>query len=1290
MITMLIASIVIATPSQAGEVVGERPYEMVWADRTQDDHTPLIDFEDLTGWRVEPRDAEATFERSREQQIWGKYVGKLTYRGTGSSPSVRIVPPEPVRIDSPFDAVTSWIYGNNWAWAPDPKTPQVSVSALLLDAEGNEIAVSLARVNWKEWFLTHRRLTPDQISRVNKGASFAGLQIDGGSNEEDRVIYFDSLAVFVEGFPPLEFEPRPRRGIPMFPGQTAGTNTGPGELSFPDRARTIAPDNLSDDFTTGISKDGDAMLFRYMGEDGNLTYRLDLETGMLGDISARWEGRGGEIRPCVDGGVYLQANGKPTSPEKAELLSVVGQLNSVHAKWRLTAGDVSAEVSYIYHLWGKSLVIEIAAPGGQIGEVRYGHAVGLENPRLVTNPFYLYGSTRPAVAVSGPPDKPLFLTGNTDWCISNGSVPWAENSVEDDGVSYNGGVRYIPKTDGKRNDCYERLLITISPRYEEVLPNIPNPESPWKHVTGTRVWRAHGAGNRENDVRFWTRCHRYGMTQVVITDHETLWRDGGESFTFRTRAAPKKGGDEGAYNYARVLQDKLGFVYGPYNNFTDFAPVNEYWHVDRVNRTPDNQLQRAWARCYAPKPSRAVEFCQMLAPRIQEKFRFSTAYCDVHTAVAPWDRVDYDYRVPGAGTFAAVFYSYGEIMLLQKAAWDGPVYSEGNHHYLFCGLTDGNYGQDQRYRPAVNPWLVDFDLRKIHDLCCNFGMGNPGMFYGSGYSLGSNREEMDASIDRFLAATVAFGHTGFLTYEGGIHNALRSYYMLQQLHSSYALSSGQEIRYADADGELLDTTSAVATGAYKRSQVVTRYANGCVTAVNGHPTERMMVEAYGRKLDLPPNGYAGWTEDGSIDVISADPEGHRCDYAVTPAYIYVDGRGRFMRFEKASGNGIGVCRSLDDGRYEIIPYEGSECGFAIGQGKATALDEDGNQLGPAEVRISRGLTYVMPMEGAFSSIFQPEGDSGTALSCDRDHVVAGEEVVVQGRQQHTLQIPSDTAVGDHIWRQFEGAWIDFSVAPMTYADISLEGDKLRLEFTSNLPEATDATLTVTGKEKALHLEPGRPAHTSVDLGPPEREATEALAVEIRSGAFAQRIERKMRVENTVLPVASLPDRWKGGMRLRGQEEKFSFADTRAHVGAEQATCGRIRKRGLAMHPPWVGGVGYVFALYEPITLPAEPGAFFRALVGKRDGSDPGDGILYKVSVINAEGKESIVGQTLVEKHEWASIEGDLSDFAGKTIRIKLISDVGENDDSTGDWACWAEMRIETVSPSLIRILDDDL
>ena len=52
MITMLMTSILMAIPSQAGESVGERPYEMVWANRNEDDHPPLIDFEDLTGWHL--------------------------------------------------------------------------------------------------------------------------------------------------------------------------------------------------------------------------------------------------------------------------------------------------------------------------------------------------------------------------------------------------------------------------------------------------------------------------------------------------------------------------------------------------------------------------------------------------------------------------------------------------------------------------------------------------------------------------------------------------------------------------------------------------------------------------------------------------------------------------------------------------------------------------------------------------------------------------------------------------------------------------------------------------------------------------------------------------------------------------------------------------------------------------------------------------------------------------------------------------------------------------------------
>ena len=161
------------------ETVGKRPYELEWAGRTQDEHAPLVDFESLEGWRVECRDAEARFERTREQQIWGQHVGRLTYRGTGTRPEVRILPPQPVAAREAFDAVTLWCYGNNWGWAPDPSTPQVRLSVLFEDASGREFRVFLYHVAWTEWFLLHRRLTPEQIERAQRDARFKGLLVEG-------------------------------------------------------------------------------------------------------------------------------------------------------------------------------------------------------------------------------------------------------------------------------------------------------------------------------------------------------------------------------------------------------------------------------------------------------------------------------------------------------------------------------------------------------------------------------------------------------------------------------------------------------------------------------------------------------------------------------------------------------------------------------------------------------------------------------------------------------------------------------------------------------------------------------------------------------------------------------------------------------------------------------------------------------------------------------------------------------------------------------------------------------
>ncbi len=1305
LLVIVLAGACCARCGVGAETVGKRPYELDWAKRTQDHCPPTVDFEDLAGWRVECRDAEAKFERTREQQIWGDYVGKLTYKGTGSQPEVRVVPPTPIPVNHPFDAVSLWCYGNNWGWTTDPSTPRVGVTALFEDPAGQEFQVFLYTVDWKEWFLLHKRLTAEQIARVKTGARFKGLLITGGKNKEDRTLYFDNLAAFTERWGLLTFEPRPGRKISLLPGQSAGANTGPGRLPFPTRDITILPANYSTDFTNSLSISGNGSsveyVFTYQGTDGTLVYCLYPSSGTWSDIVARWafpasarkeDERQFEAHPCIDGGVYLQTARGPTLAERVEHLGTRRQGDAVESRWRLSVEGTSAEVTYRYRLWNKSFVIDVLAPGGNVAEVRFGRAKGpgLKDPRLVTNPFYPAEGGRPAVLVSGTPGSALFLTGNVDWYLSNGSILWAANATSENGVTYNGGTRYIPLTNGRRVDCFERFFITLSPRYEEVLPTIPNLPSPWKQVTGTRLWRAHGASNRQQDAAYWTEVHRYGMTQMVVTDHETMWRDEGESFTFRTRAAPGRGGDQSAYDYARLMQDKLGFVYGPYNNFTDFAPVNEFWAFDMVARDPQNQLQHAWMRCYAPKPARAVEYCARLAPQIQEKFHFSTAYCDVHTAVAPWHRVDYDPRVPGAGTFAAVFYSYGEIMLHQKKAWNGPVYSEGNYHCFYMGLTDGNYGQDQSYRPAENPWLVDFDLRQMHELGCNFGMGNLEMFYANAPQPNATQQERDAQIDRFLAATVAFGHPGFLVMEGGMGNALRSYYMLQQLHSRYCLTNVADIRYVADDGRLLDTSEAVASGVFRRSQVVTRYADGTVTAANGSRNERLQCKAFGRHLDLPPNGYAGWTARGDIDVLSGDSQGRRCDYAATPAYLYVDGRGQFVRFDKAGGNGPGICRILPNNQYEVIPYQGSECGFAVRAQSAVALDQAGQELGPARLRTARELTYVVPVKGAFSYRLLGARATGHAkdsaalqgLLCERSEAIAGEALKIQGRQAHEAQIPADAKPGERVWLEFEGQWIDFTVVPLADLDAKISGHLLQITAASHLRDSTEFTVAVRKVIKPVRLEPKHPTTISVDLGAPAEESTEPLPVVLRSGPMSQTLELTLRATREIASLAPMPERWTAMMQPRGQPETSDFGSSGAIVQPQKIECGDVQKSGLFMHPPWKSGTGNCFAVFEPVVLPDGQPAAFRAQVGKANGSDPGDGIFYQVALLDATRVQTILAQTNVVRHEWVPIQADLSPWAGQAVRLKLITDAGPRDDSSGDWGAWADLRIETLQPVL--------
>lgn len=934
-------------------LVGARPYEFEWAGRTKDDRPVLMRLEDAAGWKVETVDAVATLTTGVARVLFGDGVMHLDYRAAGKSPAVRLSPPEPVAVPPGADTVSLWIWGNNVSYARDKTTPPVHFVLHFADAEGRPFSFDLYWVRHLEWFLVQRKFSPDERARLAKGGRFTGLTVSDGTNEQDRFVEFTSLAVYREDLKPLTFKPRAQRPNRVFPDAPAGVNTGTGSLDFPNRALTVVPPTKGRFGTWRLpTKAWDWSDMAFIGPDGR------------------------ERRFAAGGGVFFASadpKARPVPPADgtfAVTTNAVSPLDVVYCgECRDAAGAKLSDVRLRFHEEGLSLVLDLAADGGRVAEVRFGTAPGVpDDARVFPVPYYSYGMTagpvqRPAVAQFTLAERPCFFAAAMDWTQSNASEPFCSTSDSlDDTVVVHGGTRYRERTDGTRNPCYERFVWTFSPAFEDVLPAIPNPPSPHRALTADYEWCHMSAGNREKDKVYWRDRKRRRLDKVFVGDHETCMRDGNESFTFRTRPAPKKGGDAGMRDFTRYMTDTLGYLYGPYNNYTDFAPVNGFWHADNMGRWADGNLQTAWNRCYAPKPVWAVEMCERIVPELQRKFAFNSAYCDVHTCVSPWSRCDYDARVPGGGTFAQTFYSFGELLELQRRFWGGPVFSEGGCHFMYVGLDDGNFAQDQGYRLDLNPWLVDFDLLRMHPLANNFGMGYPSMFYPRGAE-----PTGDVYMDRFLAATLAFGHIGYFN-TGNPDREEQGYWMIQPIAAHYAKVDAERIRYADASGRFVSSSEAIASGAYVRSQVAVDYRDGTRVVVNGSADgEGLALDAEGVRLAIPANGWYALSGDRSVASVSAwRSGGGRADACVGPKAFYMDGRGK--RFDSGRGATDGrLIRVFDaDGTEEVFVRRTKEVELPYAATAIVKLDKEGREIGAADYTVAAGRTALRTDAAAYS------------------------------------------------------------------------------------------------------------------------------------------------------------------------------------------------------------------------------------------------------------------------------------------------------------------------------------
>jgi len=891
-----------------------------------------IDFENVSDWTMEIQgNLSASFCRSREQQLGGKYVGKLAYTSAkGGRGGVVLRPPKPVPLPAGSDGVQIWCYG-------DERGGNGRVSVGIVE-DGEKRTVRLRPISWPYWSIAHQRLDRP----IGPGAKLIEIRIGDLSPNagSKRKLFLDELAFHVAPKEKVDLS------IP--------------DLPCPTRPETILP-SFKSEYRNGATRQGDAFILTYDGKDERIEYRYRPRTGTLNDLDVTI-GDDLNFQPAAGGGPVLafgdeEYRAGEDARLRADLIGCELKGDAVHAEWRYRAGGNSATISMVFRLIGKSLILTVDEPGGQVSKWIFGKPAGGDTAREIMVPYLSLSrnATMPGVHLI---NEKAFVFCQPDWYVTNASTFDSPRQPEWHTVHPSkfkeAGCGYMPPFGGKRVALHERIFLTVSSDFQEVLPTIDNPKSPYAKRIGEALYLDMPfAWRRKECLVLLRELKRLGMDRCVVKHHCDTWSStggsrGNEPFCNTSIIASNiPGGEAGHAEYVRQVKE-LGYEYIFYTTYWANAPVNDSFDPGLVALDPDGQWIYNWEQYRLVHPYAAAATAARIAPEIEAKYGSTGSYCDVHTAQVPWWYVDYDPRKPGAAMLRTVFEGYCQVFQAERAAYKGPVVSEGHGYWYYAGMTDGNYAQLGGKEPWKLPFLVDFDLLKIHPLEVDIGMG-----FRNNYGYDKQARDPNDALDRFLCASIAYGHSamrygrwapdGYWHYDGYWHGwtppdgrevkgrktldpndplmqkkrvVVRNYFMMQQLASRYALEPVRSIAYFDGE-KLVDTSEAIRSGALDRSQVAVEYQNGLRVFANGSLEHAWKVEADGKTYELPPNGWLAIQGRDFLEY-SAIRNGHRVDYVRSPVYTFADGRGKLTDFGGVkAANAVIVLHNRNDERHEI-------------------------------------------------------------------------------------------------------------------------------------------------------------------------------------------------------------------------------------------------------------------------------------------------------------------------------------------------------------------------------------
>ncbi len=652
-----------------------------------------------------------------------------------------------------------------------------------------------------------------------------------------------------------------------------------------------------EEVTNSIEKDGISFILEARSLSAVVRYVYTPIEGNLSDIEVEIN-NADAIKLAEDGGIRVVMGGQEWSAADEEIerhfvsSEQVGE--AIEARWQFRRGSELADFLFRLRIEGKSLIVELEGGGDKAAGIELGYVSGAIHPRPVRVPYFSFGEEQPVIlSTSG-----VFISSLLDWYHSAAASMHGVPGSGDQVLHLNGGCRYASISGERRNALRERWVLTVSRRFEEVLPAQPEiGEHQPLSLSPDMVWcrLPEMAAGEEAYVEAYERLRMFrqaGLEDLLILHPETTWHDGtGGAPALDTVGAQSKGGDDAFHEYLDAVKD-LGYEYGLHASFRNITPHDAAWSSDSVAFDSEGEFEITGPGRYLLKPSRTADIAGSRVERLVNEYGAGYIFLGDHAEMPPWERVDCDSRAAAPASFAATLRAEQALLASLSAGSGVPVIANGGSHWLHNGLLSGGVARMSGNRPAEQPLLVDFALGQFRQSQVNAGVGTPEEYFGVEIPE-AERDSRSCWLDRYIAATLAFGHAGMLPdlEQWGLPAVAKTYYLLRRLQPHYLGVAVEAIHY-QRGGNLLETTEALVAGAHELSQVRVTYRNGLQLHVNGSADEDWTIEVdEDTQFRLPPGSFLA-RGPGDLLVYSADTGSGRVDYSACDEYTYCDTRGQ--------------------------------------------------------------------------------------------------------------------------------------------------------------------------------------------------------------------------------------------------------------------------------------------------------------------------------------------------------------------------------------------------------------